>query len=69
MKKVLLLLIRSYKKLLSPFLGRNCRFYPSCSDYCHEAIDKHGVFKGCYLGVRRIVKCGPWHRGGVDKVP
>jgi len=68
-KKFFLLLIRGYQKGISPFLGNNCRFYPTCSAYTYEAIDKHGIFKGIYLGIRRILKCQPFHPGGHDPVP
>jgi len=68
-KKIFLLLIRGYQKGISPFLGSNCRFYPTCSAYTYEAIDKHGIFKGIYLGIRRILKCQPFHPGGHDPVP
>ena len=69
MKNIVLLLIRSYKKALSPLLGQHCRFFPSCSDYTREAIEKHGLAKGLYLGTRRLLKCHPLHPGGVDPVP
>jgi hypothetical protein len=69
MKNIVLLLIRGYKKALSPLLGQHCRFFPSCSDYAHEAIAKHGLLKGLYLGTRRLLKCHPLHPGGVDPVP
>ncbi|MGB6338317.1 MAG: membrane protein insertion efficiency factor YidD, partial [Candidatus Aminicenantaceae bacterium] len=52
-----------------PLFGQHCRFFPSCSDYTHEAIDKHGLFKGLYLGTKRLLKCHPLHPGGVDPVP
>lgn len=69
MKTVLLGLIRGYQLFLSPLLGSNCRFYPTCSHYAHEAILKHGALKGMWLAVRRIGRCNPWHEGGVDPVP
>ncbi len=53
----------------SPFLGNNCRFYPSCSHYAEEAIATHGVIKGSYLALRRLGRCHPWHEGGLDPVP
>ncbi|WP_293267959.1 membrane protein insertion efficiency factor YidD [Neptunomonas sp.] len=62
-------LIRIYQYAISPFLGSNCRFYPSCSHYMLEAIETHGLFKGLGLGCRRILKCHPWHEGGIDQVP
>ncbi|MCJ7579417.1 MAG: membrane protein insertion efficiency factor YidD [Candidatus Aminicenantes bacterium] len=69
MKKIALALIKGYKILISPLMGRNCRFYPTCSEYTHEAIQKHGLFKGILLGTRRLLKCHPFHAGGVDHVP
>lgn len=69
MKKVLLLLLRGYKLGISPFLGQNCRFYPSCSDYAAQAIDLHGPARGSLLAARRLCKCHPWHPGGLDPVP
>lgn len=69
MKKIALSLIRVYKFAISPLLGNNCRFYPPCSDYMHEAIIKHGLLKGIQLGTRRLLKCHPFHEGGVDHVP
>lgn len=69
MKKIALFLIRSYQLLLSPLLGRNCRFYPTCSDYTYQAIKKYGFFKGILLGSKRLLKCHPFHPGGVDLLP
>lgn len=69
MRRLLIFLITCYKTLLSPFLGNNCRFYPSCSSYAQEAIATHGVIKGSDLALRRLGKCHPWHEGGVDPVP
>lgn len=68
-KKILVSLIFIYKKLLSPVLPPSCRFYPSCSDYASGAIEVHGVFKGFYLAVFRLLKCHPYHPGGYDPVP
>lgn len=67
--KLLLLLLRGYKLCISPFLGQHCRFYPSCSDYAHQAISDHGVARGSLLAGRRLCKCHPWHAGGFDPVP
>lgn len=69
MKKVALFLIRSYKSVLSPILGRHCRFYPTCSEYTREAIEKFGLLKGMMLGIKRLLRCHPFHKGGVDPVP
>ena len=68
MKKVIILLIHTYQKYLSPMLGHNCSFHPTCSEYAKEAIEVHGVFKGGYLASLRIVRCGPWSKGGIDEV-
>jgi len=69
MGKVLIALIRFYRAALSPFLGRNCRFHPSCSAYMIEAIEKKGAFKGFFLGIWRILRCNPWNRNcGYDPV-
>lgn len=69
MKKIFILLVKSYQFLISPLLGNNCRFYPSCSQYMIQAIEQYGVFKGMYLGIKRLSKCHPWHEGGIDPVP
>ncbi|MFZ4529345.1 MAG: membrane protein insertion efficiency factor YidD [Undibacterium curvum] len=69
MKTLLLLLLRFYKYAISPMLGQNCRFYPSCSEYAAEAIQLHGAAKGSWLAGKRLCKCHPWHPGGVDLVP
>lgn len=69
MQSLLLLLIRGYRLLLSPWLGSHCRFYPTCSQYAHEAVSRHGAFTGSWLGLRRLLRCHPWHAGGVDPVP
>ncbi len=61
--------IHVYRFLLSPWIGNQCRFYPSCSHYAEEALNKHGFLKGAYLSVRRLLKCHPWHAGGLDPVP
>jgi hypothetical protein len=69
MKTAALFLIRVYKATLSPLLGTRCRFDPSCSEYTYEAIVKYGVLKGTALGVRRLLRCHPFHDGGLDPVP
>jgi hypothetical protein len=69
MKHLLRLLIQFYRWFVSPMLGPNCRFHPTCSAYALEAIDHHGALKGSWLGVRRICRCHPWNPGGYDPVP
>jgi len=69
MKALLLLLLKGYKLGISPFLGQNCRFYPSCSEYAQQAIVSHGALRGSLLAGRRLCKCHPWHAGGFDPVP
>ena len=69
MRRLLIFLISCYKTGLSPFLGNNCRFYPSCSNYAQEAIAAHGILKGGYFALLRIGRCHPWHEGGLDPVP
>jgi putative membrane protein insertion efficiency factor len=69
MKKTVLFLIRGYKIVLSPILGHHCRFQPTCSTYAYEAIQKYGLLKGILLGTRRILRCHPFHPGGIDPVP
>ncbi|NOX86129.1 MAG: membrane protein insertion efficiency factor YidD [Chlorobi bacterium] len=64
-----ILLIRIYQYTLSPFLGRSCRYTPTCSVYSVEAIKKHGPFKGGWLAVKRISSCHPWGGSGYDPVP
>ncbi|AWL13460.1 Putative membrane protein insertion efficiency factor [Saliniradius amylolyticus] len=62
-------LIRGYQRLISPLLGPHCRFTPSCSQYAIEAIKVHGLLRGSWLSVKRILKCHPLHPGGQDPVP
>lgn len=69
MQKLLILTIKAYQYLISPFLGSNCRYLPSCSQYTEEAIMKHGVRKGIFLGAARICRCHPLKEGGYDPVP
>jgi len=69
MKKLLLFLVRSYQKVISPLFPPSCRYYPTCSNYSLQAIEKHGAVKGGVMGMARIIRCNPFVRGGVDKVP
>ena len=69
MNRLLVWLLRGYQLLVSPMLGQNCRFYPSCSSYAIEAVEVHGAARGGWLAVRRVCRCHPWHPGGVDPVP
>ncbi len=69
MREVALSLIRIYQMSLSPFIGRSCRFDPTCSRYTYEAIERYGFLKGVWLGVRRIARCNPLFPGGYDPVP
>ncbi|NLU97396.1 membrane protein insertion efficiency factor YidD [Marinomonas sp. UCMA 3892] len=69
MKRIFILIVKGYQFLISPLLGNNCRFYPSCSHYMIQAIERYGIFKGMYLGLKRLSKCHPWHEGGMDPVP
>ena len=68
-KRLCLSMIRGYQKYISPCFPSTCRFVPTCSTYCYQAIEKYGVIKGLYLGIRRILKCNPFHPGGYDPVP
>jgi len=61
-------LINIYKYLISPLLGNNCKFLPTCSEYTKESIIKFGLFRGVWLGMKRIVKCHPWGKGGYDPI-
>lgn len=69
MRRLLIAPIKVYQYLISPLLGPHCRFYPTCSQYAVEAIERHGVLFGCYLALRRLSRCHPWHAGGFDPVP
>jgi uncharacterized protein len=66
LRSFFIFLINFYRKFISPLKPPTCRFYPTCSQYSKEAIEKYGVFKGLYMSVRRILKCHPFHPGGYD---
>jgi putative membrane protein insertion efficiency factor len=69
MSRVMILIIKAYKLLISPLLPPACRFVPTCSEYAIQALRKYGFFKGMYLSVRRIMRCHPFNPGGYDPVP
>lgn len=69
MGEFLIWVVRGYQYLISPMIGPRCRFYPTCSHYAIEAIQRHGPITGAYLSVRRLSRCHPWHPGGLDPVP
>lgn len=69
MRPLLIALINVYRWFISPLLGPNCRFYPTCSCYAQEAIQSHGALRGSWLAARRIGRCHPWNPGGFDPVP
>lgn len=69
MRRILVTLIRVYQWLLSPLLGQNCRYHPSCSHYAIEAVEIHGPVRGTWMALRRVGRCHPWHEGGYDPVP
>jgi putative membrane protein insertion efficiency factor len=69
LKRLVVLLIRFYQYAISPFLGRSCRYHPSCSEYAVEAVEKYGALKGSWLAMKRVGRCHPWHPGGYDPVP
>lgn len=66
MKKFFIKLIEFYQKAISPALGHNCKFYPTCSEYTKQAIEKYGAFKGTIKGIKRIIRCNPFSKGGYD---
>ncbi len=69
MHKGLVMLVKGYRYTISPLLGRNCRFEPSCSEYAIEALQSHGSLRGGWLSMKRVCSCHPWHPGGYDPVP
>ena len=68
-RAILVQAIRLYQVAVSPWLGHHCRFYPSCSAYARQALELHGCCRGIWLAARRLLKCHPFHPGGVDLVP
>jgi hypothetical protein len=69
MAKVAAVPVRAYKLVISPFIGANCRYQPTCSVYALEALERHGALKGGWLAVRRMARCHPWGGSGIDNVP
>jgi len=67
--KILLALLRFYKSGISPLLGQRCRFYPTCSEYMYIAVERYGALVGFWMGLKRLVRCQPFCRGGYDPVP
>ena len=68
MKYIFIILIKIYQFTISPLIGSNCRFSPTCSNYCIQALQKHGTLKGLFLSFKRIISCHPWGRSGHDPV-
>jgi putative membrane protein insertion efficiency factor len=69
MRWLLIQSIKAYRYLLSPWLGAHCRFHPTCSCYAITAIERYGALRGSAMAVRRLLRCHPWHPGGIDPVP
>ena len=67
--KIGILLITIYRYMISPVMANRCRYYPSCSGYALTAVRRFGLLGGCYLAIRRLLRCHPWHEGGYDPVP
>jgi uncharacterized protein len=68
-RRLVVLLLRGYRAVISPMYGPTCRFYPSCSEYALIAVERHGVLRGGRLAAWRLLRCNPWNPGGVDTVP
>lgn len=72
MRKILLILLKGYKKIISPIfyaMGVRCKFYPTCSEYARQAIEKYGARKGSFLAIKRFFRCNPFSKGGYDPIP
>ncbi len=69
MARILIYIVKAYQLVLSPFFGQQCRFYPTCSQYAVEALQKHGAIAGSYYTVHRLLRCHPWCDGGHDPIP
>lgn len=69
MRTLILALIKVYQWTLSPLLGGACRYYPSCSNYAYGAVERFGAIRGSWMGIKRILRCNPWHEGGYDPIP
>jgi putative membrane protein insertion efficiency factor len=69
MRTIIVMLLGAYKRVISPVLPPACRFYPTCSEYTREAVERHGAARGLWLGLKRLGRCHPFHAGGLDPVP
>lgn len=69
MKRLVLWLLRGYKRFVSPLFPPACRYHPTCSQYAYQAVERFGVLRGLYLGIRRLLTCHPFHEGGYDPIP
>ncbi len=69
MRKLIVAILRLYKWVLSPMLPSACRYYPTCSEYMRQAVEKYGVARGLWMGAKRLLRCHPFHGGGIDPVP
>lgn len=69
MTSMLVVLVRAYQRLVSPLIPASCRYVPSCSEYAVQALTRHGLVRGVWLSVARLLRCNPWSKGGEDRVP
>ena len=69
MRKLIVAILHLYKVVLSPLLPSACRYYPSCSEYMRQAVERYGVARGLWMGAKRLLRCHPFHAGGIDPVP